>query len=108
MRTEDLVKALFLVCPGNGGGGRHCLADSLSNDGVNNDDGSFVACAGDAADGGRLLLLVGWRINLIACSRWADRTMRDHACRQAVEPIVAKLAAAARGIKTTRWHLHRW
>jgi len=80
----------------------------LSNDGIDDDDGSFVARAGDAADWGRLLLLAGWGINLIACSRWADRTMRDHACRQAVEPIVAKLAAAARGTKTTRWHLRQW
>ncbi len=90
------------------GEGRDCLANSLSNDGVDNDDGSFVARAGDAADGGCLLLLAGWRINLITCSRWADRTMRNHACRQAVEPIVAKLAVAARGTKTTRWHLRRW
>ena len=90
------------------GEGRDCLADSLSNDGVDNDDGLFVARAGDAAEGGRLLLLAGWRINLIACSRWADRTMRDHACRQAVERIVAKLAAAAQGTKTNQWHLRRW
>ena len=48
------------------GEGRDCLADSLSNDGIDNDDGSFVARAGDAADGGHLLLLAGWRINLIA------------------------------------------
>ena len=74
---------------------------SLSNDGVDNDDGSFVARAGDA-DGGCLLLLAGWWINLIASSRWADQTMRDHACRQAVEPILATLAAAARRTKTTR------
>jgi hypothetical protein len=86
------------------GEGRDCLADSLSNNGVEDDDGSFVARAGD---GGRLLLLAGWRINLIACSRWADRTMRN-ACRQAVEPIMVTLAAAARGTKTTRWHLRRW
>ena len=86
------------------GEGRDCPADSLSNDGIDNNDGLFVAHAGDA-DGGRLLLLAGWWINLITCSRWADRTMRDHACRQVVEPIVATLAAAAaaaaRGTKTT-------
>ena len=87
------------------GEGRDCLVNFLSNNGVNNDDGLFVDHAGDAAEGGRLLLLTGWLINSIVCSRWADRTMRDHACRQAVEPIVAKLAAAARGTKTTRWHL---
>jgi hypothetical protein len=90
------------------GEGRDCLAGFLSNNGVNNDDGLFVARAGDAAEGGRLLLLTGWLINLIVCSRCAERTMRDHACRQAVEPIVAKLAAAAQGTKTTRWRLHRW
>ena len=89
------------------GEGRDCLADSLSKDGIDDDNGSFVARAGDA-DGGHLLLLVGWRITLIACSRWADWTMRDHACRQAVELIVAKLAAAARGTKTTQWHLRQW
>jgi hypothetical protein len=100
MRTEDLVAALFLVCPGKGGEGRDCLADSLSNDGVDNDDGSFVARAGDA-DGGHLLLLARWRINLIASSRWADRTMRNHACHQAVEPILAALVAAAWRTKTT-------
>ena len=43
------------------GEGRDCLAYSLSNDGFDDDDGSFVARAGDA-DGGRLLLLAGWRI----------------------------------------------
>ncbi len=90
------------------GEGRDCLADYLSNNGVNNDNGSFFARAGDAAEEGRLLLLTGWLINSIVCSRWAERTMRDHACRQAVEPIVAKLAAAAHGTKTTRWRLRRW
>jgi hypothetical protein len=56
------------------GEGRDCLTDSLSNNGVEDDDASFVARAGD---GGRLLLLAGWRITLIVCSRWADRTMQS-------------------------------
>jgi hypothetical protein len=41
------------------GEGRDYLADSLSNDGIDNDDGSFVPHAGDAAEGGHLLLLAG-------------------------------------------------
>ena len=44
------------------GEGRDCLADSLSNDGIDDDDGSFVTRAGDA-NGGHLRLLAGWRIN---------------------------------------------
>ena len=75
---------------------------SLSDNGVDNKDGLFVIHAGDA-DEGRLLLLAGWRINLIACSRWANRTTCNHACCQAVALIAATLAAAARGTKTTRW-----
>ena len=103
--------ALFLCTLERAGEGRDCFAMpddvndvdwmySLSDDGVDNDDGLFVVHAGDA-DEGRLLLLAGWRINSIACSRWADRTMRDHACCQAVEPIATTLAAVARGTKTT-------
>ena len=98
---------IYLYALDRVGEGRDCLADSLSNNGIEDNDGLFVARAGDA-DGGCLLLLAGWRINLIACSRWADRTMRNHACCQAVEPIVATLAAAARGTKTTQWHLRQW
>ena len=48
----------------------------LSDDGVNNDNGLFIF-AGNAY-GGRLLLLAGWQINLIVCSRWANLTTRDH------------------------------
>ena len=109
--TEDLVVALFLCALERTGEGRDCLPVphnvnnvdwmySLSDNRVNDDDGSFVLRAGDA-DEGHLLLLVGWRINLIACSRWANRTMRNHACRQAVEPSTARLVAAAGGTKTT-------
>ena len=99
-RTEDLVVALFLCALERAGEGRDCFANSLSNDSIDDDDGSFVVHAGDA-DGGRLLLLAGWRINSNACSRRADRTTRDHACHQALEPIAASSAAAARGTKTT-------
>jgi hypothetical protein len=52
MRTEDLVVAFFSYALERVGEGRDCLADSLSNNGVDDDDGSFVARAGDA-DGGR-------------------------------------------------------
>ncbi len=106
MRMKVLVVALFSCALERAGEGRDCLAVpwmySLSDNGVDNDNGLFVVHAGDA-DGGHLLLLAGWRINLIACSRWANRTTRDHACRQAVEPIAATPASAARGTKTTRW-----
>ena len=68
MRTEDLVvvenrgnEPLTLYALEMVGEGKDCLANSLSNDGFGNDDGLFVARAGDA-DGGRLLLLAGWRI----------------------------------------------
>jgi hypothetical protein len=103
MRTEDLVVALFSCALERAGEGRDCLADSLSDDGVDDDDGLFVVRAG-VAYGGRLLLLAGLQINSIACSRWSDRTTRDHACCQAVEPIAATLAVAAWRTKTTRWH----
>jgi hypothetical protein len=46
MRTEDLVAALFLYALERVGEGRECLAISLSNDGVNNNNGLFVAHAG--------------------------------------------------------------
>ena len=85
--TEDLVVALFLCALERTGEGGDYLAvpnniDNvdwmyfLSDDGVNNDNGLFIF-AGDA-DGGRLLLLAGWQINLIVCSRWANLTTRDH------------------------------
>ena len=112
--TEDLVVALFSCALERAGEGGDCLVVpndiddvdwmySLSDNGVNNDNGLFVVCAGDAY-GGSLLLLAGWQINLIACSRWANRTTRDHACRQVEEPIAAMSAAVARGTKTPQWH----
>ena len=72
MRTEDLVVAFFSYALEMVGEGRDCLTDSLSNDGIDDDDGSFVARAGDA-NGGHLRLLAGWRIN---CSlRWHDNEL---------------------------------
>ncbi len=111
--VEDLVMALFSCALERVGEGRDCLAVpddvddvdwmySMSDDGIDDDDESFVVRAGDS-DGGCLLLLAGWRINSIVCSRWADRTMRDHACHQAVEPMSAMSVAAARRTQTTQW-----
>ncbi len=106
MRMEDLIVALFLCTLGRAGEGRDInnvdWMYSPSDDGVDDDDGSFVLRAGDT-DGGRLLFLAGWQVNSITCSRWADWTTRNHACRQVLEPIAATSAAPARGTKMTRW-----